>query len=334
MNHLRYLWNYFQSERSYYSRAIDLPNRPFVFSLETTSLCNLRCVMCPYKEMTRPHEMMEVELFQKVVDEVAGYNGMLWLHNLGEPLAHPRFDDLIRYVKSKGLRCGISTNATLLNEARTQRVLASGLDKIILCMDGITKETYERMREGANFEQVTDNIEGFLRRKRELGHHTPQAIVQLIYMRETEPQVPEFRRRWASLADRLHVKRFSTWAEQVGGIAELSDPKHRYEPDHSLSEHRYPCAYLWRNVVVTANGDVIPCCVDYDARMVMGNVKESTLEEIWHGERFRQVREDHLAGRFLDTCETCREWVGGPANRTYPLGRPLVEKLARLPGRV
>jgi len=334
MNHLRYLWNYFQSERSYYSRSIDLPNRPFVFSIETTSYCNLRCVMCPYKDMTRPHEMIEVDLFEKIVDEVADYNGIIWLHNLGEPLAHPKFDDLIRYVKRAGLKCGISTNATLLNEARIRRVLSSGLDKIILCMDGITKETYEKMREGANFEQVTANIERFLQRKREAKHRTPEAIVQLIYMRATELQVPEFRRRWGGLADKLHIKRFSTWAEQVDGIAELSDPEHRYEPEHSLTTRRHPCAYLWRNVVVTANGDVIPCCVDYDGRMVMGNMRESTLEEIWHGDAFRKVRQDHVDGRFLDTCATCREWVGGPANPTYPLGRPVLEKVMRLRNRI
>lgn len=334
MNHLRYLWNYFRSERSYYTRSLDLPNRPFVFSIETTSFCNLRCVMCPYKDMTRPHEMMEPEVFRKVVDEVAGYNGIIWLHNLGEPLAHPRFDELIRYVKRAGLKCGISTNATLLNRARTERIFDSGLDKIVLCMDGITKETYERLREGANFEQVTANIEEFLHRKRELGQRTPQAIVQIIYMRETESQVPEFQHRWKGLADRLLVKRFSTWADQVEGIAGLSDPEHRYEPEHSLTDRRHPCAYLWRNVVVTVNGDVIPCCVDYDARMVMGNVRENTLEEIWHGEAFRSIREDHLAGRFLSTCATCREWIGGPANPTYPLGRPVLGKLARLPHRV
>ena len=334
MNHLRYLWNYFQSERSYYRRSLDLPNRPFVFSIETTSVCNLRCMMCPYKDMTRPHEMMEVDLFKSVVDQVADYNGILWLHNLGEPLAHPRFDELIDYVKSAGLKCGISTNATLLNEDRSRRILSSGLDKIILCMDGITKETYEKMREGASFEQVTANIEAFLHRKRNAGRRTPEAIVQLIFMRETEPQVAEFRRRWSGLADKLLIKRFSTWAEQVDGIADLADPRHRYEPEHSLTERRHPCAYLWRNVVVTANGDVIPCCVDYDARMVMGNVRDETLEEIWHGETFRKVREDHLAGRFLETCATCKEWVGGPANPTYPVGRPVLEKLARLGDRV
>ena len=331
---MRYLWNYFQSERSYHQRRLDLPNKPFVFSIETTSYCNLACVMCPYPDMTRPHEMMEPELFFKVVDEVKDYNGMLWLHNLGEPLAHPRFDDLVRYVKDAGLSCGMSTNATLLNDKRADRIFASGLDKIILCMDGITTETYEKMRVGAKFEKVTANIERFLERKQSGGHRTPQAIVQLIYMKETEQQVPEFRRRWEGLADKVHIKRFSTWAEQVDGIADLADAEHRYEPDHTTSQERHPCAYLWRNVVVAANGDVIPCCVDYDARMVMGNVNDSTLEEIWHGETFRNVRQDHLEGRFLDTCATCKEWVGGPANRTYPIGKPALAKLARLPRRV
>lgn len=330
MNHLRYLRNYFTAERAYYARQVEVPGRPFLFSIETTSVCNLKCVMCPYKDMTRPHEMMDVDLFRKIIDEVYPYQGFIWLHNLGEPLAHPRFAELIRYVKSKGLPCGISTNATLLDERRSEELLASGLDKIILCMDGVTVETFEHLRAGASFEKVTDNIEGFLRRKRRTGKARPQSIVQLIFMKETEDQVEEFRRRWTLLADRVYVKPFSTWAEQVDRITDLSESRHRYDPQHSTSEVRHPCGYLWRNLVVTANGDVIPCCVDYDARMVMGNVGEHTLEEIWHGERFRAVRADHLAGRYLETCETCREWVGGPPSRTFPFNRDTVVRLGRL----
>lgn len=329
MNHMRYLWNYFNSERSYYTRTLEPPNRPMVFSIETTSYCNLKCVMCPYPDMTRPHEMMEFEVFRKIIDEVRDYNGSIWLHNLGEPLAHPQFAELTRYVKESGLPCGFSTNATLLNEARGTEILESGLDKIILCMDGVTKESFEKMRVGASFEKVTQNIEGFLRLKKQKRVENPETIVQLIYMKDTESQVEEFKRRWQPLADRVHIKRFATWADQVGPITELSDPEHRYYPEHSKSSLRHPCAYLWRNVVVTAVGDVIPCCMDYDARMVMGNVKEQSLQEIWHGEKFRQARADQLAGRFLSTCESCLEWVGGPVNKTYPFGKPFVTKLAR-----
>jgi radical SAM protein with 4Fe4S-binding SPASM domain len=330
---MRYLWNYLLSEGGYYQRRTDPRSRPFVFSIETTSVCNLACVMCPYKELTRPHEMMDIELFVKIVDEVCGHNGAIWLHNLGEPLAHPRFVEFVRHVKRRGLPCGFSTNATLLDERRAGQVLESGLDDLILCMDGITRETYEALRVGADFDQVTANIERFLRLKRSRGLSRPRTVVQLIYMKETERQVADFERRWRPLADGVRVKRFSTWANQVPSITALSAPEHRYEPTR-VPGVRHPCAYLWRNVVVTANGDVIPCCADYDARMVMGNVGRESLEDIWHGERFRQMRADHLAGRFLGTCAECLEWVGGAANPTYPFGAPVARAARRAVGRV
>ena len=78
----------------------------------------------------------------------------------------------------------------------------------------------------------------------------------------------------------------------------------------------------------------IPCCIDYDARLVMGNVREKTLEEIWHGEKFRQIRSEHLAGKYLDVCAQCHEWVGGPPNRAYPLGKPFFDKLRGLRDRL
>lgn len=327
MSHLRHLWNHFLSERSYHSRRAVVLNRPTIFCIETTSICNLKCVMCPYKDMTRPNQMMDFEIFRKAVDEVHAYNGPIWLHHLGEPLAHPECFEQIRYAKSRGLECGISTNATLLNETRAAKLLESGLDRVILSMDGVTKETYERLREPANFEKVVGNIEAFLRRKREGGFRAPHTVVQLIYMKETEDQVQEFKRRWGPLADEVHIKMFSTWAEQVERITELSEAKHRYNPDHTLSDARHPCSYLWRNLVVLANGDVTPCCVDYDARMVMGNVREQTLAQIWNGERFVRTRRDHLAGRYTDTCATCREWQGGPAQPAYPLGGGLWREL-------
>ncbi|MCP4903308.1 MAG: radical SAM protein [bacterium] len=330
MNKLRFLWAYFQSERNYYRRERYVDGRPFVFSVETTSVCNLKCSMCPHKDMTRNYEMMDYEVFCRVIREVEDYNGLIWLHNLGEPLAHPRIMEMIRFVKDRGLRCGLSTNATLLDDERSDQLLSSGLDKIILCMDGITKESYERLRVGARFESVVTNIERFLRLRKERKLTKPQAVVQLIYMKQTEPQVREFHARWRPLADRVLLKRFSTWADQVESISQLSTEKHRYELAHIKPGVRYPCAYLWRNLVVTASGDVIPCCMDYDARMVMGNVMQNTLAEIWRGEKYLRLRRDHIEGRFTSTCESCKEWVGGPSCRAYPLGRPLLYKLWNL----
>jgi radical SAM protein with 4Fe4S-binding SPASM domain len=326
MNRLRNLRELWRAERGYALRRPEPTSRPLVFSIETTSICNLRCVMCPHKDMTRDRVLISDTVFCTVVDEVSSYNGMLWLHNLGEPLAHPEFDRLVRYVKSRGLPCGFSTNAVLLDERRTNRLLASGLDTLILCLDGATRSTYERLRAGADFDQVITNIERFLQRKRELGARTPETVVQLIYMHDTESEVQAFRERWQGAADRVLIKAFSTWGGQSPAIAELAADRHRYAPGRA-TQPRHPCAYLWKSVVVTASGDVIPCCADFDASLVMGNVNQQSLAEIWQGERYRALRRAHLEGRYSGACANCLEWTGAPRQPLFPLGSQVLERL-------
>lgn len=326
---LKYIWNYFLSEFSYYHRLKKPLNNPDIFAIELTSQCNLRCVMCPHVIMQRAKSNMGFETFKKIVDNVEPYAFFIWLHSLGEPLLNPNVFDMIKYCKERGIKVGLSTNATVLNESNGRRLVEAGLDKIILCMESTEKETYEKIRVGGKFENVRNNIRRFLEVKKEMNSERPYTVVQIIQMKETASQIEAFKKEWVPLCDEVLVKVFSTWANQVSEIPVLADREQRY---HKVLKKRQPCQLLWRNVVILSDGKVSPCCIDYEGKINLGNAAETPLKEIWNGPAMQNLREIHLNEDYqkAPVCDGCEEWLGGEEGKLYPFDSRLLQKIKNL----
>ncbi|MBI4062708.1 MAG: SPASM domain-containing protein [Elusimicrobia bacterium] len=317
-------WNTFLSRFAYHNRFIRPPNSPNLFAIETTSVCNLACVMCPYPIMERPKEFMDEALFKKIVDQWSHSSYLVRLHNLGEPLLDKRIASLINYAASRGVRAEISTNCTALTETRGREILGSRLFQIILSLDGASKTTYEHIRKRAEFDRVVANIHAFLKIKEEINSPV-RVVLQIILMNETVSEVDNFIRQWHSYRDKgivneLRIKRFSTWANQVQKISQLADNKLRYYPQQE--SQRVPCRYLWESVVVLQDGRVVPCCFDYEGKLALGDLNKQTLQEIWQGEPLRQLRQSHLEGKFdNELCRSCSEYPRSTFQMFYPFNR-------------
>jgi radical SAM protein with 4Fe4S-binding SPASM domain len=314
---IKYLLNRFLGGYSYHHRLSKALSKPEVYAFETTNICNLRCIMCPYPEMTRKTGVMNLDLFKKIVDEIKAYSRYICLHNFGEPLINPELQRFIEYASEAGLKTWFSTNATLLNEARSLQLLDSRLDTIIFSLDGATRDTYDKIRQNGHFEKTKANIERFLEMKKRKKSRKPVSIVQIINMINTENEVASFKREWIQKADEVLVKSFAIWSNQVSGIKELSKEDQRIRP---IVEKRYPCLYLWRSVVVQWNGKVVLCCNDFDNKLVVGDASQQALIEIWNSPVMQDLRTMHLHGDF-DTpiCQNCREWIGEPSTPLFPL---------------
>ena len=171
-------------------RAPTFPDRVYV---ESTNVCNLDCIMCPtgLHIDTRPKGFMEWDLYTAIIDEIAPFAEAVVLHSWGEPLLHSRIIDMIHYAKERDLWVETSTNATKLTEEASRKILDAGLDRIYLSMDGLTKETYEKVRVKGKFEEVLGNIERFLDLKHELGSPI-EADIQIVRLSETDAEVEEF----------------------------------------------------------------------------------------------------------------------------------------------
>jgi len=277
------------------------PDRVYV---ESTNHCNLKCIMCPtgLGVLERPKGYMDMGLYRAIVDEIGPYTGSAVLHSWGEPLMHPGLFEMIRYGKAAGIRMETSTNITLLNEKRAREVLESGLDVLYLAMDGVTKETYERVRVNAKWDKVCRNLETFLALKRELGAGT-KVVMQIIAMQETATEVRAFVERWLRPGvDQVNVKHLDTWGDQVDAITE-----HAVDVA-GMPMVRRPCPNLWYHGYVFWDGTLTMCERDYDRKTPLGNVKDGVLKA-WNGPAMRALRRKHVEGDFTaPACAKCVEW--------------------------
>ncbi|NLE77377.1 MAG: radical SAM protein [Chloroflexi bacterium] len=286
------------------TRPWTTPNRMY---LESTNVCNLGCIMCPTGrgEQTRPKGYMDFDLFQHIVDEVAPFVETTTLHIWGEPLLHPRLTDMIRVCAAKGIRAEISTNATLLTEEKTDALLGSGLGAIYLCLDGATRDTYEKIRRRADFDETTANIRHFLAERQRRGLRAPYASLQIIEMKPTAAEIRQFQDLWrGSGVDRVAVKPFDSWAGQVGDINEL-------DPDHDKPRlQRWPCPNLWYHVHIYWDGSLVRCDRDFNLDGPLGNVGDGVMKA-WRGPQMAELRRRHVQGDFAGVrpCETCSEWA-------------------------
>ncbi len=187
-NRLGLLW-------SYVTRESHVRGGPLTLAIESTAKCNLFCPMCPRENIYFPPKDMELAVFKKIIDEGKDCLEFAVPYGVGEPLLNPELYDMLAYCKSVGVPTGISTNATILTEEASRRLILSGLDYIIFAVDGATRETYEKYRKGGDFEKVRRNILGFLSVKKQLRSKI-FCIIQMVRLKDNRHEIPDVIRMW------------------------------------------------------------------------------------------------------------------------------------------
>lgn len=286
-----------------YSGIASDPIMPAIYVIEPTNDCNVDCIMCPNRYY-RSKGYMDFGLFRRIVDQIADSAGAVMLYFVGEPLLHRQLVDMIEYCRCNSeARLILSTNATILDEALSQALIASGLDDLILCIDGNTAQTYSRIRRRADFETVVRNAVRFLELKK--GLPKPTCIVQLIRMHLNRAEIEAFRNRWSQYECEVLVTWLDTWANQFPGLCLLTDSL-----CPNRSKPRVACADLWFKMIVNWRGEVVICCHDWTPKIVLGDLNRETVREVWNGDAIRNPRRIHLIGQFerVDFCKECFEW--------------------------
>jgi len=288
----------------YYNFKKRCASPPITLTVETTSICNLACIMCPRGYANRPQGHMKFSLFRKIVDESRLFAIDIWLCLFGEPLLHPQIFDMIKYAKRAGLNTVMSTNATLLDHNNRMKLLRSGLDTLVLSLDGATKETYESIRRGAKFEEVVDNIRSFLEIKRRLSVKRPRTMLLIVRMRANEKEIATIIQRFRNLpVDEILVEGLDTLAGHplISGLKsnELRGPR--------IRRH---CGALWHTLTVYWDGRTVPCCRDFDARCVTGDASREDLLDIWNDRRMQALRQAHISRGYqhIELCRECKDW--------------------------
>jgi radical SAM protein with 4Fe4S-binding SPASM domain len=270
---------------SYVKRRKDVAAYPISLIVENTAKCNLKCPMCPREFGYYPPEDFEFALFKRIVDEVTGKTELIFPWGGGEPLLNPDLYRMIRYCKDAGIYTVVSTNGTLLDEARGRALLESGLDNLIIAFDGTTPEVYEKYRKGARFKKVKDKILGFLELKNQLKSDI-FVVIQMVRLPGNLHQVSDFHRMWSiEGVDETRVKEDEIVIRGVG-----------LEERRNGHQRRNPCYQLWQGpATVNYKGDFFPCCHAWQSEP-FGNLQKTNIYELWNSEKMQDIRRAHLQG--------------------------------------
>jgi radical SAM protein with 4Fe4S-binding SPASM domain len=286
---------------------------PSTGMIEPTNICNLSCPTCPTgKGKIAPKPQMSVERFDQVVTSLVPRLVTLALWNYGEPLLHRDLPAIIARAKAAGVRVvKVSSNAHFLNGERGKSLLASGLDVLILCVDGASEETYQVFRKGGDFASVAEQVAWICAEKKRLGLSRPHIDLQFIVMRHNEHEIDEIRRLAASWGiDHLRLKTVGAEDDATRHLVPTTALLSRYREDGSHNVRHPFCTMAWDHTVVNVDGSVTPCCYlrpDMGDAFIMGNVFETPFDEIWRGERYRAFRGAMLDGReSMPVCNKCR----------------------------
>lgn len=318
MKKFNFFLNQYLTKYFYHHKKIKLRNRPRIWDIELTNFCDLNCIMCARKFMKREIGFMDFSLFKRIIDQCKDYTDSIWLHLFGESLYHPQLYQFINYCSENGIKAKISTNATILDTEKALMLLKSRLDAIILCLDGVTEETYLKTRIGGDFIKVRENIINFLELKKELNRINPHAIVQIIRMDNTKDELDVFKKQWEGLADEVWIKDFCAWARQEEEIVAMAEKQR--QADLLCEKKRHPCIYLWRDAVILWNGDVVPCCMDFDGKLVFGNLRRERLKDIWNSPKIKSLRKEQIENNYANPlCKNCSEWLDSDKDTFVPL---------------
>lgn len=321
------LWNLFQLRLSYlYSkltRKVWHSGTPFSLSIEPTTACNLGCPECPsgLKQFTRPTGKLDLDLHARMLREVGANLFYINYYFQGEPFLHPRFLELIRQAKQHRIYTATSTNAHFITEALAEEIVQSGLDRLIISIDGLTQATYENYRVHGKLDKVIEGSKYMVAAKKRLGSKNPHLIFQFLAVKQNEHEIPqvfklgkdmgidEVRIKTAQLYDYKHGNPLMPDNEQYARYKKQADGT--YKLKYRTGNH---CWRMWSSSVLTWDGKVVPCCFDKDAQHVLGTLEEESFARVWRSPAYTNFRKAVLTARNeIDICQNCSEgakvWV-------------------------
>jgi radical SAM protein with 4Fe4S-binding SPASM domain len=299
-------WTKYRERWANASKREYVEDFPLFVRLEAQFKCNSNCALCVHghaemKKLIGYKEYMPFTTFTRLVDECAEHEcTSMGLSFVNEPLLDPDFLDRLDYITKKGIMdVHLNSNASLLTEELSERILGSGVTRVCFSLDAVTAETFKKMRPALDFDAVVGNIERFLELRAKRCQKLPLVRVSLLLNSLNKHEEQAFREKWASKVEYVAVQRYVPISTQND---ELS---------HAIKEAptkgKQTCSYPWESLFVHGDGIVVPCAAHRSRLMNVGNINENTLYEIWHSEKINELRSALLEDKLNDTkfCASC-----------------------------
>ena len=281
------------------------------FEIETTNKCNAKCPMCSIDNFS--NREFKDALWMKIIDEMDKHSDFIEkvaLFRDGEPLLDNKIEQRVKDLRRIGIKTvSFSTNGKLLTQERGKSLIEAGLNEIMLSTDGITKSTFEKVRKGLKFEQVTKNFVDFIALRDRIKADL-RICVRMALQPDNEEELKDWLKFWKSVTketDSVYAKKVHTWGNQH---EEISNRK-------SDVKNLKPCISPFSTMVIKIDGEVAMCGIDYRNKGEMGNLNNQSIEEVWQSRKFRLLRNKHASRQRNDIpmCVGCQIW--DPETKVY-----------------
>lgn len=314
---INYFWLVFSYRISILLKKSFHKGNPAFLTIEPTNICNLKCPECPSGSdiLTRPKGKMDLALFKKIISE--NYKTLIYLNLYfqGEPFLNSELFKMISFAKEKVIYTEISTNGHFLDEDNCTKIIKSGLDSIIISLDGLDKETYDKYRKNGDFDKVTTGINNLVKIKNKLNSKLPYIKLQFLVLKHNEHQIKKLKTTFKKLkADKLIIKSAQIYNfENAIDILPVNSKFSRYKFDKGGKfvikyKLKNKCFKIWSSCVITWDGIIVPCCFDKNADFKLGDIYQNSLSSVWKSSTFNDFRLKLLENRReIDICRNCSE---------------------------
>lgn len=288
---------------------------PYSITTEPTNNCNLGCLECPTgnKTSSSPKGNMNFEIYKKIIDNIKNYIVYQMLYFQGEPFLNPDLFKMINYSEENHICTSLSTNGHFLNKKNCKKIIQSGLKKIIISMDGISQESYQKYRKGGKLDTVIDGIKNLVLEKEHLKSRYPKIIIQFLVFSHNENEIPIIK----DLCKELKVNKLELKSAQIINTDNnnLIPKQEKYSRYYKIKNQlifknklKNMCYRIWSTAVFSWDGFLIPCCFDKDLKYKFGNIINQNTLIIWKSKGFNKFRKQILSSRkSINICSNCTE---------------------------
>ncbi|PCJ66604.1 MAG: hypothetical protein COA73_00930 [Candidatus Hydrogenedentota bacterium] len=283
-------------------KKIEVSSRPYIAFIDPSNFCNLRCPLCPtgVNSLGRKQSMLSLECFKKYIDPHLPNLLEVNLHNWGESLLNKDVFGMIEYARDNNVGTNMSSNFVLIKPDGIEKLLDSGLEYLIISLDGTSQESYEQYRVRGDFDKVVENVELLIKRRNERGQKYPFVEWQFIVMKQNESQVEEAneisKKIGVDLLRFIHVGipydfpdkkelKEKWFPEKFGKTKDESKNGKDFKPS--------PCFYLYRSMIVNSNGGISPCCEVYQENRDFDDLENHDvidIGKIWNNKKYQAAR--------------------------------------------
>ncbi|MCX2744594.1 radical SAM/SPASM domain-containing protein [Mangrovivirga sp. M17] len=320
INGLKVMGSYY---RSRWTGKVNHKGLPVSMSVEPTTACNLRCPECPsgLRSFTRDTGALTLDTFKSLIEELKDQLTYLLLYFQGEPYLNKNFFDMVKIASKNKIYTATSTNAHYLTPENAEKTVRSGIDRVIISIDGTTQEVYQQYRVGGKLEKVIEGTKNLVNARKKLQSKTPFIIFQFLVVRPNEHQIDDIKK----LAKKLKVDKVAFKSAQIYNYkngSPLIPENEKYSRYKKQNDNTYrlksepddSCWKMWHSCVMTWDGKIVPCCFDKDAHHNMGSISDQPFKKIWHSKPYNAFRTQLFESRDqIEICKNCSEgskvWV-------------------------